>query len=178
VGEPATNARWPPGAGPATPTLDDDGIVIDLDGGAPFSVPTSGLTDRDAPQRYAAWADRMRAKRQRDQARILGTEPPGAGAGAGPTHWASDNLLGEDRGGHTGPAPLSPGASDPLRCLGVLGLDSAATVDDVAAAYRRLAKVHHPDRWAEADPAVQQEHSEQMLRVNAAYHALRSHLPA
>ena len=60
----------------------------------------------------------------------------------------------------------------------MLGLGPGATADEVAAAYRQLAKVHHPDRWAEADPEVQRHHGEEMLRVNAAYHALRPHLPA
>jgi DnaJ-domain-containing protein 1 len=178
VGEGNTNARWRPGAGPATPTIDDDEIVIDLSRDARFGSPTIDLSDRAAAQRYSDWAERLRAKRRRDQDHIRGTEPDGLGSTGGPTQWGSDNLLGGDASAHTGPAPLIPGTSDPLRCLGVLGLSPGATADEVANAYRQLAKVHHPDRWAEADPDVQRHHGEEMLRVNAAYHALRPQLPA
>lgn len=48
--------------------------------------------------------------------------------------------------------------SDPYA---VLGIEAGATVDDVAAAYRELAKRHHPDR-APAD-------GERMREINAAY---------
>ena len=54
------------------------------------------------------------------------------------------------------------------------GLEPGATQDEIALAYRGLAKVHHPDRWAEADDATRHHHSEEMLRVNAAYRALRT----
>ncbi len=178
MGERNANARWRPGAGPATPTIDDDEVVIDLSRDATPTGPTIDLTDSAAAQRYSDWAERLRAKRRRDQAHILGTDPDGVGRPTEPIHWSSDNLLGGDSGTNTGPAPLIPGTSDPLRCLGVLGLGPGATTDEVAAAYRTLAKLHHPDRWAEADPEVQRHHGEEMLRVNAAYHALRPHLPA
>ena len=59
------------------------------------------------------------------------------------------------------------------RLLGELGLAADASPEDVAGAYRQLAKQHHPDRWAEADEATQQRNAEEMLRVNAVYRALR-----
>ena len=34
-----------------------------------------------------------------------------------------------------------------IKDLAVLGLDEGATLDDIRAAYRRMAKVHHPDRY-------------------------------
>jgi DnaJ-domain-containing protein 1 len=178
VGESDTDARPWPGAGAPAPTIDDDGVVPDLGGDTAFAGPTTNLTESAAAMRYSDWAERLRAKRRRDQAHIRGTDPNGPGRPAGPTQWGSENVLGGDAAPNTGPAPLIPGTSDPLRCLGVLGLTPGASSDEVALAYRRLAKVHHPDRWAEADPEVQRHHGEEMLRVNAAYHTLRSRLPA
>ena len=176
MGERGASSRWRPRGGRATPTIDDDPIVVDLTDDATFGGPIVDLTDRGAAQRYSDWAERLRAKRVRDQAHILGADP--AGAGGGPSHWSADSLLGDDTSSTTGPAPLVADAADALRCLGVLGLAPGATSDEEAAAYRRLAKLHHPDRWAEAAPEVRQLHSEEMLRVNAAYQALRSELRA
>ena len=131
--------------------------------------PVLDLTAVGGAERYAAWVDRMRDKRHRDQAAILG--PPDA-----PTwdHWSAESVLGtgdEDQ-------PLDAGGQlgtwETARALEVLGLDARAGAAEVAVAFRALAKVHHPDRWAEADDAVQCHHAEQMLRVNAAYRALRS----
>jgi len=141
-----------PGTGPATSTLDE--------GGAP---------DPAAAQRVADWAERLRAKRCRDQARILGDQLDGDGTAAGPGYWAADDVI-----GNYDDVAVVAGAPDRVVCLGMLGLEPGASGDDVSTAYRRLAKLHHPDRWASADPAVQQQHAEAMMRINAAYHALRS----
>jgi hypothetical protein len=144
---------------------------------------TEPLTDPDsfaarkaeAAERVNAWADRLRAKRERTQAAIRADQTAAADPDepAGPAHWNEDTVLGRDRSGERFDV-LSPVTAERTACLGVLGLDAAATDDDVAVAYRRLAKEHHPDRWAEADPSVQTEHAEAMLRVNAAYRTLRA----
>ena len=112
--------------------------MLDLDAGAPFSGPTIDLTDRAAAQRYSDWAERLRAKRRRDQAHILGTEPDGPGSpgrsrptGRPTTCSAATRRPTPDR------RRCSPVSSDPLRCLGVLGLDPGATGDEVATAYRQ-----------------------------------------
>lgn len=61
------------------------------------------------------------------------------------------------------PRARGPGRAGPLA---VLGLAEGATWEEVRAAYRQAASVHHPDR---AGP----ESHEQMKRINAAYAALR-----
>ena len=147
MGERGSDRGWL-GAGQATPTIDD-----------------ADAADPAAAQRYADWAERLRAKRRRDQAHILGDDLDGTQQ---PGYWAADDVITDSRR-----TAVVAGSPDRIECLGVLGLDPGASSDDVATAYRRLAKTHHPDRWAAADPAVQQDHAEQMMRVNAAYHALR-----
>lgn len=56
----------------------------------------------------------------------------------------------------------------------VLGLEQGAAWDDIRAAYHRLAKAYHPDRYAGVDlPAEVREYVQAMARrVNAAYDAL------
>jgi len=49
----------------------------------------------------------------------------------------------------------------------VLGLDTSASIDEAAKAYRRLAKRHHPDRAG-------RESEERMAELNVAYEMLRS----
>lgn len=58
--------------------------------------------------------------------------------------------------------------------LGVLGLPERATLDEVKAAWHRLSKVYHPDRYASADlpEEVTSYLSAMARRVNAAYAAL------
>jgi hypothetical protein len=133
----------------------------------PAAAPHPGNRPDDA-ERISAWADRMRQKRERDQAEILGrTAPKATSAG----YWSSEHVS-------SGDDPVDePGVvADPsrrARLLGELGLAGEATSDEVVLAYRRLAKQHHPDRWAEADEATRDRNAEEMLRVNAVYRALR-----
>ncbi len=149
---------------------DEDETVLDLS----TPRPSIDLTSARAAQRYSDWAERLRAKRRRDQAHIRGTDIPDPVA---PSHWGSDTLIGGSTSNDTGPAPFAPDWSDTTRWLGVLGLGPGATSEQVGLAFRNLAKVHHPDRWAEAEAEVQEHHSEEMLRLNAAYQALRAALP-
>ena len=132
------------------------------------------VTATPAGERYSAWADRMRDKRRRDQARIRGAEPGAGAEGTNWSHWNADTVIGRTGEHEVGDLGAGVPVSDTAERLGVLGLEPGATQDEIAMAYRRLAKVHHPDRWAEADEAIRRHHSEEMLRVNAAYRALRT----
>jgi DnaJ-domain-containing protein 1 len=141
-----------------------DGVVAD----PPASV--AGAATTPASERYSAWADRMRDKRVRDQARIRGA----AGDQAERSNWNADTVIGRAGEHEVRPDSTPLARAEMTLRLGVLGLEPGATPDDIALAYRQLAKVHHPDRWAEADEATQRHHSEEMLRVNAAYRVLRA----
>ena len=50
----------------------------------------------------------------------------------------------------------------------VLGVSQNATDEEIKAAYRRLVKKYHPDRFAN-DPEKQAAASEKLKQVNAAY---------
>ena len=58
-------------------------------------------------------------------------------------------------------------------CLRVLGLAPGASAQEIKAAYRDLAKVWHPDRFAH-DPRLQQKAQEQLKEINEAYGRLAS----
>jgi hypothetical protein len=117
---------------------------------------------------YSAWAGRMTAKRNQDQAEILGVVEDSP-----VSHWSAEFVLGlgnQDR-------PLDDHGDADHRETGqafeVLGLDADADGQEVTLAYRALAKRHHPDRWVEADERLRRHHAEEMLRINRAYRVLR-----
>jgi hypothetical protein len=56
----------------------------------------------------------------------------------------------------------------------VLGVEIGASHDEIAAAYRRLAARHHPDRHVGAPPAQVARLQRRMAAINEAYAALRS----
>nr|WP_319395403.1 J domain-containing protein [uncultured Desulfobacter sp.] len=60
--------------------------------------------------------------------------------------------------------------------LNILGLGPAADRTDARAAFRRLAKVWHPDRFA-TDPLKAKNAEEKMKQVNEAFHFLLPLLP-
>ena len=54
----------------------------------------------------------------------------------------------------------------------LLGVDRDATRSEITEAYRALAQIYHPDRYAEAPPRVQAEAATRMQSLNAAYEQL------
>lgn len=59
------------------------------------------------------------------------------------------------------------------RCLELLGMKPGASVQEIKAAYRDLAKVWHPDRFAH-DPRLQEKAQDKLKEINEAYEALIS----
>ncbi len=65
---------------------------------------------------------------------------------------------------------------DKKQAMAILQLSGRATRQDAKAAFRRLAKLHHPDHFAQDACAVIQA-EKQMKAINQAYHLLISLLP-
>ncbi|WP_300664940.1 DnaJ domain-containing protein [Fluviicola sp.] len=69
-----------------------------------------------------------------------------------------------------------PNASQMDLFYSVLGLEKSASMEEVKAAYRRLVKLTHPDRFAKESPEVQKQMSEKFREIQAAYESLTSKL--
>lgn len=54
----------------------------------------------------------------------------------------------------------------------VLGIPAGSGRKEIRGAYRRLARIYHPDHWLGADPQTREECEQRMREVNAAYAAL------
>lgn len=61
---------------------------------------------------------------------------------------------------------------DRLRNLAILGLDEEASEEDIKIAYRRMAKVHHPDRFASLGEEGVAAQTITFKRIQAAYRRL------
>ncbi len=66
---------------------------------------------------------------------------------------------------------------DHLRALRILGLPPGASVADIQTAWRDLAKVWHPDRFAH-DERLRAKAGENLSRINQAHEALGDYDPA
>ena len=146
------------GEEPTIPPRADDDVTIDVD--------DSLITDDRAAQ-YRDWADRLRSKRATAKQRIQGIP-----AEAPPNYWDTDNVYRESRRLTDEEVPLK---TDPLvqELLAVFGIVGEPAPRQVEAAFRRLAKEHHPDRHVDDDEATRAFHLEQMRRINEAYSRLR-----
>ena len=65
---------------------------------------------------------------------------------------------------------------DTLRALRVLGLPPGASAEEIKTAWRDLARVWHPDRFAH-DTRLQKKAGDNLQRINEAYEALRDYDP-
>lgn len=66
----------------------------------------------------------------------------------------------------------STGDSTREHDVAALGLQGSPTDDEIRAAFRRLAKVHHPDRFVSAGPEAVRTAELQFKRIRAAYERL------
>ena len=60
-----------------------------------------------------------------------------------------------------------------VRCLQILEVKSHASEEEITQAYRDLANVWHPDRFA-ANPRLQKKAEEKLKEVNEAYQYIQS----
>ena len=98
-----------------------------------------------------------------------GAAAPAGGAEAGATAGAA--------AASTPPPPAPRGPMTRTKALRMFGLEEGASHDEVHAAYRRLAKARHPDRFARLGPAAQATATAAFKRVHDAY-AILSEPPA
>lgn len=78
------------------------------------------------------------------------------------------------RGSQSASSPNSSATGDfrRLRDLAVLGLDEEASNDLIRAAYRRMAKIHHPDRYVTLGPEAVRAAEVSFCRIQDAYERL------
>ncbi len=112
-----------------------------------------------------AWAptERPDDEREREPERVSQFEK----------QFSSESLFDWAEGADTfteGEAELPREPDDPYA---VLGLRSTATWDEIVAAHRQLAKLHHPDRLQDASPEQRASSETTMRLVNAAYRELQ-----
>jgi hypothetical protein len=114
---------------------------------------------------YAAWRQRLSDKAANNRAKATGadaTSSTGPDTRAG--YWDPDALFRDSE----------RVAGEETTHLAVLDLRDDATAHQILTAYRNLAKLHHPDRWADADDDVRLYHENCMRNLNEAYHALKA----
>jgi DnaJ domain len=58
--------------------------------------------------------------------------------------------------------------------LKTLGVVEAAGAEEISAAYRKLAQIHHPDKVTKLKPEVKEYSEQKMKEINAAYALLRN----
>lgn len=147
-------------ARPVDPDLDTE-IDIDL--------------EEQRAARYNEWAERLRDKRKAAQERQrqdqLGASPADT---RGPTYWSTDALFAESQRVDDEEQRVRPDPHRVQELLAVLELQGTPSPDAIADAYRRLAKVHHPDRFVQADEATQAAHAVRMREIIDAYTTLKT----
>lgn len=65
-----------------------------------------------------------------------------------------------------------PSSLGRLRDLAALGLDEIASTQDIRDAYRRMAKMHHPDRYTSLGPEAVRDAEASFRRIQGAYERL------
>ena len=125
-----------------------------------YALALSGQLQRsDWPSAFSAEADRApKTPRHRAEDRVPGPEPPNA----------------------TDPEEAEPANVDALfkrlaaakDYYEVLDVGRAATSDEIKSAYHALARVFHPDRFHQRDPALRREVESAFARIAHAYETL------
>jgi DnaJ-domain-containing protein 1 len=127
------------------------------------------VSNDERSSQYTDWADRMKAKRERNRDMILnrGVKQDEA------TYWSTDALFADSKQIEEEELLNRPNPWRIHELLAILELKDDAEPRQVGDAYRKLAKEHHPDRYVSADEETQQFHAEKMASINKAYRALK-----
>src|SRR5256885_66884 len=96
----------------------------------------------------------------------------GGGCPAGPPRRGSRGNGGGLEGGPEAKAAPDKPTDGRARALAILGLSEGASADDMRSAYRRLAKVRHPDRFAQLGPSAVAAATESFKVLQGAYELL------
>ncbi len=124
---------------------------------------------------YQAWADRLRAKRDKAKQFVADHAEPSTENQA--SYWSTDALFAESarvRDHEAATACTAREMADrKVQLASDLGLRGEISLSSANNAWRRLAKLHHPDRYLAADQSVQDHHAAEMIKVNTAYAALK-----
>jgi len=88
--------------------------------------------------------------------------------------------LGGERNSSSGEDPGGNGTARPNEeeikvelAYGILGLQAGSPKEQVTTAYRKLAKLHHPDRLQDLEPEAREFAETRMRAINAAYSDLK-----
>jgi len=153
------------GAGTATPPRADANPWEDRPTLSQMTSSYASTTDEDGQaQRYNDWAERMREKKSR-----IRQDQDGPVA----SYWTTDALFEESRRLEHEELHTRPNPWRVQELLAVLDLRTGATPTDIGDAYRKLAKLHHPDRFAQADEETQRLHADKMIVISDAYRTLK-----
>jgi DnaJ-domain-containing protein 1 len=144
----------------------------------------SSSTDDDmvslADDDHAWWASRDELQRpfvpsDRVPPAAPSTGPGPATSGSFTDRYSTDSLF--NWASSTEPDdPTHGGTGLPLDPYRVLGLQPGASLSEVVAAHRTLAKRYHPDQLFDADEAERLAAAQTMSTINGAYHELRTRL--
>jgi hypothetical protein len=133
------------------------------------------LAEDDSPDRqaaYAAWADRMRSHKKDKLADITAEQAAAAEAETRTPispYWDSSTLFAPPESEN----PTDPALMETSALLAILEVSGEVSDEELTAAFRKLAKVHHPDRWHDAAAEVRLEHEERMALITEAHRELR-----
>lgn len=125
---------------------------------------------------YQAWAERLRAKRDRSKQQVADCID-GPAAATGSDYWSTDALFAESARVQANEQAVTASRWEAeerkVELARDLGMHGDINVSTASEAYRRLAKLHHPDRYVASDPSTRDHHAAEMIRINSAYRSLK-----
>ncbi|MBI2705111.1 MAG: J domain-containing protein [Actinobacteria bacterium] len=126
---------------------------------------------------YTAWAARLKAKRDKSRKVVADCAPPAEPTAAEPSYWSTDALYAESARvrDHEQAEPHTRWDAEARKSelADALGMHGEINLTTASEAFRRLAKLHHPDRYTTADESIRDHHAAEMMKVNGAYAALK-----